>query len=123
MCHKAVGKMMKSPSNEDAHNINIEKINLYTKDLRTEKMLISFPTKGERKDINSGSLRLSKTQNKELKNSDKRDIGRKILLPIRRFLIIGKKKLLALALKNAGLVEKLDILLLNVPRENKKLQK
>ena len=86
-------------------------------------MLISFPTKGVRKDINSGSLRLSKTQNKELKNSDKRDIGRKILLPIGRFLIIGKKKLLALALKNVGLVEKLDILLLNVPRENKKLQK
>lgn len=70
-------------------------------------MLISFLIKGtQRNHTISESQELSKTQTRELKSSKKEDIGRKMILRIKGFLIIGKINLLIHLTKNVGLMEK-----------------
>ena len=70
-------------------------------------MLISFLTKGtQRNHIISGSLRLSKTQKKEFKNSSRGDIGKRMILLIKRSITIEKINLLTQPTKNVGLAEK-----------------
>ena len=103
-----------SPYNGDAQKKNGKEKR--TENSKIEKTLNSIHSEG--KGINLGSQKPLKTQKKDMRNIREEDIGRKMILPIKRFLI--NESLRTQPMRSVGRVENLYILPQNARKKKRR---